>query len=41
VATQKVTIADSDTAQKIADFMGVIEEDDDVSEVFTNADMAY
>jgi YebC/PmpR family DNA-binding regulatory protein len=37
VATQKVSITDAEKAQSIADFMAAIEEDDDVSQVFTNA----
>jgi transcriptional/translational regulatory protein YebC/TACO1 len=37
VPTNKVAIADQAGAQKVMDFMEAIEEDDDVSEVFTNA----
>ena len=40
VASQKVSITDSVGAEKVADFMAVIEEDDDVSAVFTNAEIA-
>ncbi len=38
VAAQKVAITDAAVAEKVADFMAAIEEDDDVSEVFTNAE---
>ena len=37
--TQKVNVMDAALAQKVADFMAAIEEDDDVSEVHTNADV--
>ena len=39
VPTQKVNVTDAALAQKVADFMAAIEEDDDVSEVHTNADV--
>ncbi len=39
VATQKTEVKDSETAEKVMHFMDVIEEDDDVSEVFTNANI--
>lgn len=37
--SQKVAVNDTETAEKVMHFMEVIEENDDVSEVFTNADM--
>lgn len=37
VPTQKVSITNAAQAEKVADFMAAIEEDDDVSEVCTNA----
>ena len=39
VATQAAKITDVETAQKILDFVSEIEEDEDVSEVHTNADI--
>jgi transcriptional/translational regulatory protein YebC/TACO1 len=39
VATQKVEVKDEDTAEKVMNFMSLIEEDDDVSEVFSNAEI--
>jgi len=39
VATQTANIDDSETAQKILDFVAEIEEDEDVSEVHTNANI--
>lgn len=39
VASQKVHISDAETAEKVMHFMEVIEEDDDVSQVFTNAEL--
>lgn len=39
IATQKTEVTDEQTAEKIAKLMEAIEEDDDVSEVFTNADI--
>ncbi len=40
VATQKAQVKDLETAQKVMSFMAAIEEDDDVSEVHTNADIS-
>lgn len=40
VPTQKTEVKDLATAQKIMKLMAVIEEDDDVSEVHTNADIS-
>ncbi len=40
VPTQKAEIKDVETAKKVMRFMEAIEEDDDVSEVHTNADIA-
>jgi len=40
VAKQEVTVEDAETARKIMDFIEEIEEDDDVSEVHTNADIS-
>ena len=37
VPTQKVEVKDAQTAQKIMNFIDAMEEDDDVSEVHTNA----
>lgn len=39
VPAQKVAVKDEETAEKVMHFMEVIEEDDDVAEVFTNAEM--
>lgn len=39
VPTQKTTVADAETAKKLMDFLERVEEDDDVSEVHTNADI--
>lgn len=39
VPKQKVPVTDEATAKKVHDFMELIEEDDDVSEVYTNAEM--
>lgn len=39
VAKQKAPIADAETMEKVSHFMELIEEDDDVSEVHTNAEM--
>ncbi len=39
VAAQTTNIADTETAQKILDFVAEIEEDEDVSEVHTNANI--
>lgn len=36
---QRVPVADEETAKKVTEFIEVIEEDDDVSEVYTNAEM--
>ena len=36
---QDMAVSDTDTAQKILDFVDAIEEDEDVSEVHTNADI--
>jgi len=38
VAKTEVTISDVQTAQKVLDFIEAIDEDEDVSEVHTNAD---
>lgn len=40
VAQQEIQISDAEAAKKLMDFMDTIEEDDDVSEVHTNADIA-
>ena len=40
VASQKVSVNDPAVAQKIASFMEAIEEDEDVSEVHTNAEVS-
>ncbi len=40
VASQKVVVKDEETAEKVMHFIDVIEEDDDVSQVFTNAELA-
>jgi YebC/PmpR family DNA-binding regulatory protein len=40
VPTQKSEIKDADTAQKLMNLIDAVEEDDDVSEVHTNADIA-
>ena len=40
VPTQKTAIADAATAKKVMTFMETIEEDDDVTEVHTNADIS-
>ena len=40
VAKQEVSIADAETAQKIMNFVESIEEDEDVSEVHTNANIS-
>lgn len=37
IPTQKVSVSDAETARKISDFVAALEEDDDVSEVHTNA----
>jgi YebC/PmpR family DNA-binding regulatory protein len=39
VPTQKVTVSDAETAEKVMNLVAAIEEDDDVSEVFTNAEI--
>jgi len=39
IAKQEIRIADTVTAQKLIDFIDAIEEDDDVAEVHTNADI--
>jgi YebC/PmpR family DNA-binding regulatory protein len=39
IPKQKVPVSDEVTAQKVAAFMDAIEEDEDVSEIHTNADM--
>lgn len=39
VPTQKTAVNDEETAGKVMHFMDVIEEDDDVSQVYTNAEM--
>lgn len=39
VPTQKAAVADAETAKKVMHLMEAIEEDDDVSEVHTNADL--
>jgi len=39
VAAQDVSIADVESAQKLMDFIEAIEEDDDVADVHTNADI--
>ena len=39
VATQKAPLPDEKAMEQLADFVGAIEEDEDVSEVHTNADM--
>ncbi len=39
VPSQKVAISDKETAQKLFSFLEAVEEDDDVSEVHTNADI--
>jgi len=39
VPTQTVDIQDADTAKKVMAFMSALEEDEDVSEVHTNADI--
>ena len=40
VPTQKADIKDVETAQKLMQFISALEEDDDVSEVHTNADIS-
>ena len=40
VPTQTVDIQDADTAKKVMAFVNALEEDEDVSEVHTNADIA-
>jgi YebC/PmpR family DNA-binding regulatory protein len=40
VPKQKIDILDAETAQKVVEYIEVIEEDDDVAEVHTNADMS-
>jgi len=40
VAKQEVPVTDAATAKKLMDFIEVVEEDDDVSEVHTNANIA-
>src|SRR3989344_2490384 len=40
VASQKVSVTDAATAKKIADFMEAVEEDEDVSEIHTNAEVS-
>lgn len=40
IAKQEMRITDAATAQKLIDFVDAIEEDDDVAEVHTNADIA-
>ncbi|PIR52874.1 YebC/PmpR family DNA-binding transcriptional regulator [Candidatus Peregrinibacteria bacterium CG10_big_fil_rev_8_21_14_0_10_49_10] len=40
VANQQVSLADKETAEKFMEFVEAIEEDEDVSEVHTNADIA-
>ncbi|OGJ60525.1 hypothetical protein A3C37_05100 [Candidatus Peribacteria bacterium RIFCSPHIGHO2_02_FULL_53_20] len=40
VPNQKTTIGDLETAKKLQEFMEIIEADDDVSEVHTNAEIA-
>lgn len=40
VPTQKAEIKDVESAQKLMSFVSALEEDDDVSEVHTNADMS-
>lgn len=39
IPTQKVSITDTATAEKLASFLDALEEDDDVSEVHTNAEV--
>ena len=39
IAQQNVPVADAETAQKLLNFMQAIEEDEDVSEVHSNADI--
>lgn len=39
VAGNKVAVSDQETAEKVMHFIEVIEEDDDVSQVFTNAEL--
>lgn len=39
VATQKAPLPDEKAMEQLAEFVGALEEDDDVSEVHTNADM--
>ncbi len=39
VPTQKTVVSDEETAGKVMHFMDVIEEDDDVSQVYTNAEI--
>ena len=40
VAGQKVDVTDGETAQKVMDFIEKLEEDEDVSDVHTNADIS-
>ena len=40
MASQKVSVNDPAMAKKIADFMEAVEEDEDVSEIHTNAEVA-
>ena len=40
MASKKVSVNDPAVAQKIASFMEAIEEDEDVSEVHTNAEVS-
>lgn len=40
VAQQSIEVTDKETAEKVLNFIEAIEEDDDVSEVHTNADIA-
>jgi len=40
IAKQKMSVTDAETADKVMDFMEKIEEDEDVSEVHTNAEIS-
>ena len=40
VAKQQMDIEDAETAQKIMDFIDALEEDEDVSDVHTNANIS-
>ena len=41
IPKQKIPISDQGTAKKVVDFIEAVEEDEDVSEVHTNAEISY